>query len=109
MNADLFILEYKWCDSSEHSPLLPPGAVEVDQSILELPGGVEGLAEDVDGRQGDGVHAERRPGVLDGGLVLTEMEVTPFLWIRVHDSEMYYLLLALRPVSSSQASTALSR
>ena len=58
--------------------LLPQGAVEVDQCVLKPPRGVESPAEAVDGRQGDGVHSERCPGVLDGGLILSKMIKTPF-------------------------------
>ena len=56
---------------------LPAGSVEVDQSVLELARGVEGLAEAVDGRQGLGVHSESRPGVPDCGIVFAKMEVAP--------------------------------
>ena len=50
----------------------------MDQSVLEPPGGVEGLAEAVDSRQGDGVQPERRLRVPDGGIILTKMEKAPF-------------------------------
>ena len=63
--------------------LLPQGAVEVSQSVLEPPRGVESPPEAVDGRQGDGVHSERCPGVLDGGLILSKMIKTPFLGANV--------------------------